>query len=360
MMIRRESPIKQSARVLQVGGIFDIPPADRSVVEWTPTLPLAEKPWNVGLIVGPSGAGKSTIARELFGDAVRDGFDWPTDRSILDAFPTGTSIKDITGYLTAVGFGSPPAWLRPYHVLSTGEQFRVNMARALAELPDLVVIDEFTSVVDRQVAQVASSTVAKAVRRLGRQFVAVSCHYDILEWLQPDWVYQPDGDAFEWRCLQRRPSFDLEIYPVDRTAWRVFAPHHYLSKELNTSAHCFGGFIAEQCVGFTSHMHFPHPKTKNIEMHHRTVVLPDWQGMGIGVRMTEWLAQRLWEQDLRFHSTVAHPAMLHYHSASPRWRLIRTGMNGRSGKSAAKRFVKHQDSFSSRRISSTFVYTPAA
>jgi ABC-type ATPase with predicted acetyltransferase domain len=70
------------------------------------------------------------------------------------------------------------------------------MARALSEDTDMVVIDEFTSVVDRQVAQVASHTVQKAVRRTpGRQFVAVTCHYDVTDWLQPDWVYDVAAGA---------------------------------------------------------------------------------------------------------------------------------------------------------------------
>ena len=65
---------------------------------------------------------------------------------------------------------------------------RVDLARALLE-KDFVCFDEFTSVVDRQVAQTSCLAVSKAVRKLNKKFVAVSCHYDILEWLQPDWVF---------------------------------------------------------------------------------------------------------------------------------------------------------------------------
>ena len=49
-----------------------------------------------------------------------------------------------------VGLGDVPTWLRPYRVLSTGQQFRANLARVLCEAPARVVIDEFTSVVDRK------------------------------------------------------------------------------------------------------------------------------------------------------------------------------------------------------------------
>jgi nicotinate (nicotinamide) nucleotide adenylyltransferase len=40
-------------------------------------------------------------------------------------------IMQIPWVLTSVGFGSPPAWLRPYDVLSGGERFRCDLARAL-------------------------------------------------------------------------------------------------------------------------------------------------------------------------------------------------------------------------------------
>ncbi len=108
--IVRRSEITTTARTLQVSGMFDIPPSPVSEVTWDYQLPIDERAWNVGLIVGPSGAGKSTIARETFGEAVVTDFDWPHDRSVLDAFPSEMSIKEVVGFMTSVGFGSPPSW----------------------------------------------------------------------------------------------------------------------------------------------------------------------------------------------------------------------------------------------------------
>lgn len=62
------------------------------------------------------------------------------------------------------------------------------MARALLER-DFVVFDEFTSVVDRNVAKTACIAINKAIKKTGKKFIAISCHYDILDWLQPDWVF---------------------------------------------------------------------------------------------------------------------------------------------------------------------------
>ncbi|RUS65330.1 ABC transporter ATP-binding protein, partial [Pseudorhodobacter sp. E13] len=94
----------------------------------------------------------------------------------------------VTGALAAVGLGSVPSWLRPFTHLSNGEQFRAGLARLLCERPALTVVDEFTSTIDRRVARIGAGAFAKAWRRGSGQFVGVTCHEDVTEWLQPDWV----------------------------------------------------------------------------------------------------------------------------------------------------------------------------
>lgn len=138
---------------------------------------------------GGSGTGKTTIAKTVFGDNVITGFDYSA-LSVVDDMPQ-MPIDDIIKMFYAVGFGSVPSWLKPYDVLSNGEKMRVDLARALLE-KDFVVFDEFTSVVDRQVAQTACIAINKAVKRTNKQLVVISCHYDILDWLQPDWAYSTD------------------------------------------------------------------------------------------------------------------------------------------------------------------------
>ena len=68
---------------------------------------------------------------------------------------------------------------------------RVDIARALLE-KDFIVFDEFTSVVDRQVAKTACIAINKAIKNTNKKFIAVSCHKDIIEWLQPDWLFDTD------------------------------------------------------------------------------------------------------------------------------------------------------------------------
>jgi hypothetical protein len=55
-------------------------------------------------------------------------------------------------------------------------------------------VDEFTSVLDRRVAQVAAGAFAKSWRRVpGRQIILVGCHYDVIPWVQPDWLLDTTG-----------------------------------------------------------------------------------------------------------------------------------------------------------------------
>ncbi len=322
--IVRECDIHRSGRVMQLEGMFDVPVKDKTRMEWRVNLPIESEPWSIGLIVGPSGSGKTTVARELFGDDIIDQFDWPTDKSIIDSFPADLGIRDVVEYLTSVGFNSPPSWLRPFSVLSNGEKFRVMIARALAESKERIGIDEFTSVVDRQVAKVACHSVQKTIRRKKKQLVAISCHYDIIDWLQPDWVYEPDCDRFTRRLVRRHPELKLEIHHVHHSTWGMFRHHHYLSGHLFTGSRrfCFGAFLDGKCIAFAAIRKLPHPKARNVMMGHRLVVLPDYQGLGIGGRFDDWLGQFLYDRGFRYHNTVQHPAMIAYYEASPRWQCI--------------------------------------
>ncbi|WP_290872371.1 hypothetical protein [Flavobacterium sp.] len=162
--------------------------------EWkhTAELPIEGEDWQIGLIVGASGSGKTSIGKQLWPDVdIHDLYSgWNGNLPIVDNIAPQMTLNEVTASLSAVGLGDVPAWLRPFKALSNGEQYRAGLARLICDAPDKVVVDEFTSVVDRQIAQIGASAFAKSWRRnKGKQIVLLSCHYDIIEWLQPDWVY---------------------------------------------------------------------------------------------------------------------------------------------------------------------------
>ena len=143
------------------------------------------------MIVGRSGSGKTSIAKQLFPDAYIRRFEY-ANKCVLDDFPADLETGEITKALSSVGFASPPDWLKSYDCLSQGEKMRVDIARALCLNKQLIVFDEFTSVVDREIAKVSAYAISKAVRRSKKKFIAVTCHYDVVDWLEPDWVFCTD------------------------------------------------------------------------------------------------------------------------------------------------------------------------
>lgn len=183
--IVKQSEIEKTFRVAKIMGDYDVK-LDHATERFTGNIELPED-WQIGIIWGGSGTGKTTIAKELFGDQIINGFEY-TAKSVIDDMPKNCETSEIEKMFYSVGFGSVPSWLKPYSVLSNGEKMRVDLARALLER-DFVVFDEFTSVVDRQVAQTASLAISKAIRRTKKRFIAVSCHSDIIEWLEPDWAF---------------------------------------------------------------------------------------------------------------------------------------------------------------------------
>lgn len=158
-------------------------------------IPIENEKWQIGLIVGGSGTGKTTIAKECFNLDQFSNHQFGT-KSIIDEMPKNCKVSEITKMFGSVGLGSVPTWLKPYQVLSNGEKMRVDLAYNLLSNDDLIIFDEFTSVVDRTIAKTTSYAVQKNIRKSNKKFIAVSCHFDIIEWLQPDWVYNTDDGSF--------------------------------------------------------------------------------------------------------------------------------------------------------------------
>lgn len=322
LVIVRESKVERTPRVMQIEGIFDVPPSERSTERWVVDVQVPSE-WNIGLIVGPSGSGKTTVAKELFHDHIVEQWPWPTQRSILDGFPATMSIKEITDVLSSVGFSSPPLWLRPFSALSNGEQFRVNLARTIAECKDLAVMDEFTSVVDRTVAQIGSYALQKAVRNRKGRFVAISCHYDIIEWLEPDWIFKPSTGEWSLGRRLRRPPINLTIQRVHHSAWKLFSKYHYLTNDLHNASACFVASYQGKPVAFDAWISFFHPIKKNTWREHRVVTLPDYQGVGIGNALSNFVASVMRGLGRTAISTTANPSLIKHRNRSSLWALTR-------------------------------------
>jgi ABC-type ATPase with predicted acetyltransferase domain len=151
---------------------------------WELPKSLPDK-FKLGVIVGSSGSGKSTLLKNF---GIEENPIWDSTKSIVSHFDTP---DDGINRLTAVGLNSIPSWYKPYDVLSNGEKFRADLAR---KLKSNCVIDEYTSVVDRNVAKAASVALSRYINSNNLENIVLStCHRDILEWLEPDWVIDTDS-----------------------------------------------------------------------------------------------------------------------------------------------------------------------
>lgn len=307
-------------------------------------LPIDEHPWKIGVVVGPSGSGKTSIGKMFWGGGAFFSPEWHNDRPLVDDIAPDGDFNAVTGALASVGLGDVPAWLRPYAVLSNGEQFRANMARIISDEPDRVVVDEFTSVVDRQIARFGALAFSKAWRRTSGQAVLLTCHYDVLDWIEPDWIFNTETKTFHGRWLSqgrhdggggwyKRPSFELEIWQTDWRYWPEFEPHHYLKLPKPVAAKCYVGTVDGQRI---CHMAMStRNKGRDVEARGtRLVVLPEWQGAGVGLRFLNSLCEMNLRGELAdgkkrttiFHTS--HPGLCQALRRMPQWRQISCVMVG--------------------------------
>ncbi len=162
------------------------------------------KKFRLGVIVGSSGSGKSTLLKQF---GIEESPIWESNKSIISHFDNP---DDAINKLGAVGLNTVPSWYKPYDVLSNGEKFRVDLAK---KIKTGAVIDEFTSVVDRNVAKAASVSISRYIKNNDIENVILStCHYDILDWLEPDWVINTDtGELLHGFFLSDQKSISKYI-----------------------------------------------------------------------------------------------------------------------------------------------------
>lgn len=344
IQVRNSCDDFKSYRAARVKSLFNVDSGANFALD--ADLDIDDGKWQIGLVVGPSGSGKTSIGKRLFGGGMiyEPGDRWPADKPIIDCIADGGNFDDVTGALAAVGLGTVPSWLRPYGVLSNGEKFRADLARIIAEAPDQIIVDEFTSVVDRQVAKVGANAFAKAWRRTGKKAVLLSCHYDIIDWLEPDWVFDTANSTFARGSLWRRPRFDLEIVRTDWRYWPEFEPHHYLKIPKMIGACCYVGLVEGQRVAHIAVGSMN--KGKGVEARAcRMVIKPEWQGAGVGLRFLNAVAQaqmdghelaRLPGRKVTTIFHTSHPGLAAALRRDPKWHQVSANLHGTNkAKSAA-------------------------
>ncbi|BAV39160.1 ABC transporter ATP-binding [Tenacibaculum phage pT24] len=219
---------------------YDIQNREQTVTEINYDLSKLEDEnfnWNIGVIYGASGSGKTSILKD-YGTLKDVNFD--ENKPLIQNFDF-IEPREACKLLSSMGLSSVPSWLRPYKTLSNGEQYRAKLAYLVANSNEgeIILVDEYTSVVDRNVAKSMSFALQKYIRKYNKKIILACCHYDIMEWLTPDWTCSPQkGGALEIgeHRLGSRPKIELQVSRVEYGTWDLFKKHHYLT-ELNNKSY---------------------------------------------------------------------------------------------------------------------------
>ena len=331
--IKLKSSIKNDDYTRYVYESFDIQNKEETEVEVSFNLGEAKNfDWNIGVIYGSSGSGKTTILKRM-GELSKSSFDY--EKPLISNFDW-LEPKDATLLLTSMGLSSVPTWLRPFHLLSNGEQYRAELAYKVGKAKDneVVLVDEYTSVVDRDVAKAMSFALQKYIRKTNKKIILASCHYDIMEWLMPDWTCSPQKGGVLERCdyrWQGRPQIELQVSRVEYDTWNFFKKHHYLTEDCAKSCKFFLFSWNGKPIGINAVIPQPSGHFKNGVRESRIVVLPDYQGLGLGTTISNFTAAIYKDSEYRYFTKTVHPAIGGYRNNNKDiWRG--TSKNGKSPK----------------------------
>lgn len=321
--VRLESPVFNNFRCQMACDALDIDISKKSVHHLVVDGISIPDDWNVGLIYGASGSGKTTLVKQIFGDdifrtVIND------NEPIINQLPKHFNYDECAAILTGIGLNSVPCWVRPVKTLSNGQRARAEAALLMVQDTEIVCIDEWTSVVDRTVAKAMSHCLQKFARKHKKRIILLSCHNDVLEWLVPDWMI----DCNEQRFIPRendnfffgaREQLKFDIRKIGRESWKYFSKYHYLSEHLPGGIiHLYGLYHGNKQIGFQCFANYtPKKPGKQMIFHsNRTVIHPDYQGLGLGIKLINE-GSRVFKQEFpniklmaKFSSLPVYKAMI--------------------------------------------------
>lgn len=93
-----------------------------------------------------------------------------------------------------------------------------------------------------------------------------------------------------------------------------------MNTELSSSAQCFGCYNEnDEIIGFCAVLHRPHNKILNLKGIHRLVVLPDYQGIGIGIKFLNIVAEYYENQGFEISMVTSAKNMIAALYKSEKW-----------------------------------------
>lgn len=94
-----------------------------------------------------------------------------------------------------------------------------------------------------------------------------------------------------------------------------------------SASQCYGLYDDNEIIGFLAVLHQPHGKTKNLKRCSRLVILPDYQGIGLGTKFLNAIAERYKKQEYQFSIVTSAKNMINALNKSDKWQMTRYSTN---------------------------------
>ena len=118
-----------------------------------------------------------------------------------------------------------------------------------------------------------------------------------------------------------------------------------MNGDIANSAKCFGLYDKDKIIGFIGVMHFPHPKNSKIKRVTRLVILPDYQGIGLGTKFLNFIADFYTKQGFDFRIVTSAKNLIYALNRNKKWSLQRYEKgkmpSGKTAIQALKRNVRN-------------------
>lgn len=187
------------------------------------------------LITGASGVGKSLLLKDIsrhFSNIRKIPNDIDKEKSIAEIISYGDA-GEVIRYLSKFGLGEPRILIGPFSHLSDGQKERFLIALALLQGVGPLILDEFTTRLDRRTALIVAMNLGKILRSNKQSAFIASCHDDIVDFLNPD-IHIKLCSNGKHRIVNKKPkstnilkSLEIKIKKGSIDDYKKLSRYHY-------------------------------------------------------------------------------------------------------------------------------------